>query len=730
MKPSLLQRSPSADWFLSGLLISFSLAAIVLVGYDLLVRVPFGPRLIRPEVIQGTVEAVILLVFLGVSAWVNRTWLYGLVAVLSLVYLRRHNAELPLLTGLFYLEVLLATGYAIRHMVKSVPAENDDWTADFLLGLSTWALLFLLLSLAWLGKPNTLVILLLTGGAAALVASRRAPACVRLAKIARLQSGSERLAIALVVGWVLILGARTANIMGHDATWYLAQGDRVLAPNGSIFEHLGFSSPVHYFPKLWELMLLPITAFDQVGLQIGVGIAVLVLLMAVIWRLAREIGVPRQWCWWALWPLATLPAVANTAPILKTDALATVLMSIMCLQLIFWARDGKLSSLLYALAAGALACSTKLTAIPYVGMAFVLSLGYQAYIHFSAAKQVRFPGIERVAVVTAVMALLVALLLLARTWLLVGMPTAGPDPLIKVWNLFGWELKEPVGTLDWTRPQDWSDVPRLIYEWLLAPSFMGKMPLSWVGNFWALLLLFSLLLSIIGYRPKDMPSPVKARGLLLIMSLVGLTLAVAWRYHSRGSDGNYFMFPVLMAACLSILAITRRLVELSTCRKALMFCLLLFGFFHAQHSFITTGWATPGTRGFDANFMQKPLQPGEWRDERLKSIGFEEINTYFKQKPKTTRVVAFGAGQTPVLLPVRTENVMSIFYAGRDRVEPAENFFGYMDQYDIDYLVLAEIDDRRSVLVRLHKQLHTKAQQEGWIALKDKGGTLYSRPGS
>jgi hypothetical protein len=49
--------------------------------------------------------------------------------------------------------------------------------------------------------------------------------------------------------------------------------------------------------------------------------------------------------------------------------------------------------------------------------------------------------------------------LTARTFVLTGMPTIGPDALFALWQTLGLHLHAPAGTLQWSKPHDWSSQP-------------------------------------------------------------------------------------------------------------------------------------------------------------------------------------------------------------------------------------------------------------------------------
>lgn len=705
-------------------LLAGSLLAMFAVASDLLGPGPLDWHLAQPATVEGGAEALFLLALLSACAACGRSWCAGVAVFAGIVYLRRHNAELSLLAGAFFVEALLAWGILVRRSTSGTrepPA--DAWPAFLLLGMAAWLVTSLLLSLIGLATPPVLAGTLLIAGTAALAWNRVPPISVQVARAMLARPPAERAVFALLVGWFLVLAARSGNVVAHDALWYLGQGDRLLAPNGSVFEALALVSPVHYFPKLWETFLLPLTVFDQLRVQASLAIAMLAVFMALAWRLAARMQMPVPWRLWLVWMLATLPAIANTALSLKTDLACAVMLAVMCIGLADWMRDGRKDHLLFALGAAALACSSKLTAIPYVAAALVFAIGL-GLRSAGPARAIERAGstITPAGVLAAVLCGVVALGFLLRTWWLAGVPTIGPDPLMAIWHQLGLHLREPAGTLDWTKPQRWSDVPALIHDWLLAPSSMPKIRIGWTGNAWALFAAVAFFGWVLGIRPRHPRSRRWHVRIALLMALTGLVLAVAWRYHSRGSDGNYFLFPVTMAMCLAVGAVAARVQGMYWSPRTLALAAFLFGSFHATQSFITTAWSPPGTRTLDLDLGRSPFQPGVWRREELQRAGLSKVEESLRGRPRAERAVSSLATQVPVLLPVRMEALHSIGYSRPEYTEDATALFDFMRRFEIRHLLL----EPESIGKDAH--LHAAAKAAGWSALTDEGGVLYSDP--
>jgi hypothetical protein len=717
------------DLLLAVVVSGLFLAAIFAVGYDLLVRSPLSWHIRQPASVQGGVEALLLMGVWMLAAWLGRRWSYALALVAGLLYLRRHNAELNLLVGLVYLEILLGLGRWLLVRLGG-SGQQDDLVRLLVAGVSLWALLCLLLSLMHLALPWLLGVTLLALGVVVLATQYRHLTSVRLWQHLKQSSACERALAGCVLVWFLVLAARAHNVQPYDALWYISQGDRLLVSNGSLFESLALVSPVHYFPKLWELLLLPLTVFEDLRLQMSLGIASLALLGGLLWQLAERVGLAPLWRWGLVWVLVSLPAIANSALGLKADLLSGCFLVAMCSQLWLWAERGSWCALAYAVAAAALACSAKLIAIPYVGIALLLTLGLACWYRFkprpatlSSPTEEATP-LEKGSLVALCLALLVAVLLLARTWILAGVPTIGPAPLMSVWNVLGWELQEPIGTLNWTRPQNWAEVPRLVYEWLLAPSYMKKIVISWTGNFWMLLLLVALGLAIV--REPAAAAPQGSKLLLVLMALTGLWLAVFWSYHSRGSDGNYFLFAVCMAGLVGLNAVVRRLERLPKLAFCLSLALLLTGLFHATQSFITTSWSPPGTRAWDTNLSRVSLPGKSWREAKIEQMGLASIAAYLRAQPGERRVIAHGYEPLVVNLPARVELLEAIVYSRPQYTSDLAALFAYMEKFSIDYLLLAP-PNAKSPNRRL-QELYKAMETHGWPVEVDRGGMLFSRP--
>jgi hypothetical protein len=289
------------------------------------------------------------------------------------------------------------------------------------------------------------------------------------------------------------------------------------------------------------------------------------------------------------------------------------------------------------------------------------------------------------AIAAAVAAPLVAGVVIARTWLLTGMPTVGPDVLFRSWRALGMTLKEPAGTLNWTEPQVWSDVPMLIVDWLFRPQTMPHVVTAWVGNVWAWLALSSAAAAVAGARRERHVTYWPLVGLIA----AGLALALGARYGVRGSDGNYFLGALLPAIVVAAAAAFARLADARRVFTVALACLPAFALFQAAYSFASASWVT-GTRAFDLDLTRSWKDSRRERWERLQYAGLETIGRYLKEQDGLTRSVGYVAEPVSFLLPSRFEYLPTISYSRPEYFTTPEQFAAFLRAQHIGYLILPQ----------------------------------------
>ncbi|NCT68852.1 MAG: hypothetical protein GXC76_14600 [Rhodanobacteraceae bacterium] len=671
-----------------------ALACIGIPAWQLIGPGPFDWHIRQPAFVQGGLEALVLLgLVAGGCALGRRGALLGLVALPLALYLRRHAVDVPLLLDLLYLEAVIGLGVGVRRVLRLPPPQDGrGYLQAFVLGFLLWSLLAWSLSALGLGSIKALraLTLLLALPAAA---ARHTPFALYLWRGLRAQAPAARAWSGALAAWIAVLYARSNVVFGYDAQWYGLRGEYVLAPGRSVFEPLGLVSPVHYFPKLYEVFLLPVSALGDSSVIVGMTIGMLVLVLLACHVLAERVAVPPRVRLPVLALIATLPALANSALEPKPDVIALLFVLLAADAALAFARSRAAADAAWLLALGTLACLAKLIAIPYVGALLLASLVAAWHGRATASAPPAARADTRLALAAAGAALGVAAFVTARTWWLAGMPTIGPDPLVRLWHALGLDFAAPVGTLRWTRAQDWADVPQLVLDWLFRPQVLEHVVISWVGNVW----LWAAVLALAA-RPWRRSAATAAHAPLLALLATGALLAVAVRYHARGSDGNYFLAALLPAILLASGAAFTRLATAPRAFALALACVPAFALFQAAYAFASAGW-TPGTRTFDGvlNRNWHDTRPLRWKT--LEQAGLARIGAYLKAAPGVPRAVGYAAEPASFWLPARFEHLQTVAYSRPEYVDDEARFLQFLRAQRIAYLILPRPDTPQAARV-------------------------------
>ena|GEM_PF-559694 len=662
-------------------------AAALCIGlplWGLLVPGPFDWHVRQPAFWQGGLEALVLAAAVSAAFALGRGGAsLALAALPAVLYLRRHAVDAAVLVDLVQLEITVGLGMALRRVLRLPRAQDaTDYLQAFVAGFAAWSVCAWTLQALGAGSMKTMAWLAVALAIPACWA-RRKPLLAFLWQRVRARGRAERIGCGLLAAWLLVLYAHARTAIGFDSQWYGLRSPYVLVPGDSVYAPLGLTSPVYYFPKIYEVFLLPLYALrDPVAIK-GFTIALLLPLLLCCRMLMRELGTPRRAELPLLLLVATLPALANTAIDAKPDVLSTVLvLAAACFGTVA-ARRRSGAAAAWMLACIALACAAKITAIPYAGI--VLLATGAAWLRGAA---VRAPADAaawppRYGWTVFALATLAALFVTARTLLLAGVPTIGPDPLLKLWHAIGFELKEPAGTLSWTAPPVWSDLPALLADWLFLPHRLEHIVVSWVGNVW--LWLAAIALALAPWRPPQQWD--RARLPLAALVATGFALAIGNRYQVRGGDGNYFVFALVPAIVWSGTAAFRRLAGRPRLTAAVLACIAAFVAFQAAYGFVSAAW-TPGTRAFDLDFSKSPRGMRRTRAAMLDAAGLTRIAHVLGELPHATRVTGLVETTAQFWLPACFEDLLVVSYSRPGYTQDARSIRRFLRERGIAYFVM------------------------------------------
>jgi hypothetical protein len=645
---------------------------------------PFGWHLSRDPTWQGGLEVLALCALLAIvaSCVTSPRWRAVLLLGLGELYLRRHYVDLPMLIDLAYFEILIGLGAGAARLCRLSPANDArGYLRLVLAGVVLWSLGAWTLSAFGFGSLKILRLYTLLLALPA-CAARQLPLSVFLWRRFSSLDGPQRASIAALGAWFLCLAARSNLVSGFDPWWYGLRGNYVLVAGGSVFKSLGLVAPVNYYPKLYELLLIPVSGLADISVIEGISVMVLALFSVTCMELLREfrLGFRTRVLLTAL--CATVSAIANAALSPKPDLFMAWLLLVACLDALRVAREGSVSAACWMLTAFALAFSSKLSAPP-----FILAIAAATFAIWLRNRRPTRPEPRedrRFAAIVAAASLVVAALVTARTWLLAGVPLVGPEQLLDLFAMLGMTLKPPVGLLIAGPPVDWHELPALLGDQLFRPQRLAHMVITWIGNVWLYLFLIALAARLIVGKPSDERPRVPA--VWSVVLLTGLVLLLTFRTIQRGGDGNYFVLPIALAILVGGYAALKRLPE-GIPARLLLAMLPLFVVFQASYSFVSAGWVG-GTRVFDFDFGRSVRDLRQQNEKIFQGGGIAVIAEYLRAVPGIPRGVGYVADGPAFRLSATFETLNFYEYWQRDAIKSADAFIDYLADHRIDYLIL------------------------------------------
>lgn len=674
-----------------------ALAAIFILytAWQLAVVGPFQWHIRQPETVQGGIEALVMIAALASIQCLSNARIRLIASlVVSEIYLRRHAVDFAVVIDLAYVEALIAIGcVAMKLQSGSLPERTFDYLRCFVLGLSIWSVAAWGISALGLGTVVDLRVMTVVLGLSAFAWARVTPLFVYVYR--SLAQTSSRVCAAALLGWLLVLFAKTSVSFFFDSLWYGLRGEHVLVGNHGAYESLGLVTSIHYYPKLYELLLIPVSGLGNAGVITGMTLVLFSLLALTCNILLRQLGIANTSARIALTiACVSIPAISNSALDPKPDLLSCLLLMLGWVQANEFISQRRVSFALWSLACLVLATQAKLTAVPYAAaitlstvVAFLRSHPKPA--HFDANGSA---GSLRLAGTAFGLALVVTAFVTARTLVLTGMPTIAPDQLFHLWQKLGFTLKPPVQTMFWfTRPVDWADAPNLAFDLLFRPQVLPHTVVYWVGNIWLWLGAIVATAAVFRMEP-DAPREKVRKNLCAWIAIAliasGLYLMFGVTFGTRGSDGNYYLAAIVPGVLLGAAAAWRIVSDRPWLRTMFFFCVALFAFFQAAYSFMSAGWTT-GTRRFDLHYTGGFHEYRKYVHLLMAQNGLSEIESYLRHLNHSARVVVCMQHELFTRLPARAEEIEQITggHAEPDRI------IDFLSNYQIEYVIIPHAKD-------------------------------------
>jgi hypothetical protein len=659
-------------------------AAFVLFPiWSLTIKGVFSWHIRQPAAWQGGLELLVIMTGLIAAFVYLRSWKrWTLILALMWLYARHQGVDLAMAIDYLYVEGIFAFGW---HLLPLLKYKKDRRPETFLLagllGVVSWSLCIWICSFAGFGSTATLQWLAIVVLGLSIVANKGARLAPML--VARIggSTGSSAVFNALTITIMLALFAKSSVSTSYDSMWYGLNAGHVLVASGNIFSSEGLVAPVHYYPKLFEALQIPLSSFGSIPAIVGLSIFGWMLVLYTSSLILRDIGVGFRLRPAIVATIAALPALASISLTTKGDSFAAWLMSASLLGLIRFYSNRSAKWFWISACFAILSTQARLSNIPYsVFLLALLSFGIVV-----ASRKYGVNELKRLLRSNSILIIIPVLVLTAlityRTMKLAGVPVIAPDFLVDIASRLGFSLRFPVGRLPSGAGVQHIPFTTTLSRYLFNPRKFTGIELAWTGNIWLYMPIFALLCGFHQWRKLNRVWIVLAIGLMFFPVLMQYSI-------KAGLDGNYFITPVLCMILFGAAMLHSVTVRSESTMRMAKFILFAFSISMAAIVFVTGSWG-PGTRAFDTNLVRNPIDYPIRQKAELASSKLAGVASFFRGMPPRTRVVG-DVNSEGWWLPIRYEPMAVMAWGLRTQLNTAADISDFLTMDSIEYVLISE----------------------------------------
>ena len=667
--------------FLGAALLALLTIGATLIGFaDLMSNGPFAWHIRQPQFVQGGLELLVLAAGVVLAERLrDRRVGFAVLFTLVALYARRHFFDYALLLTTLYVLGLYSLGLLAGRLIGLKQDDDRQYNLikHFLLGVVAYTIVIWTSGLVFQANfQQTKIIAAVLLGASILLSRPFRTLSLRTA-------GTSwgllfpSVARAVLIATLLAILAKAHYKIEYDSLWYGLRPDRILFGTNGIYQNLGLSTQVYYYPKLYEVLISPLVGNGDPSGALAFGAFAWVFMLACLDWTAKQFTIPRDWRWALLLALGTLPAAAAIGISAKGElfAVALLLLCMGCLQRTFrYAESTRLADCAgYAL----LASTVRLSMMPYLAVVSVLfSI---ALVRWRLQRNFSF-GVKKYPAEMRLLLLVVFAVALVhyRTLAITGYPLVGTAGMADVFHHLGLETKFPNIVLMDTTGLPLPSFQDLLARYLIGPSRLNMA--TWTGNLWASLPLIALVAALLR---RDFRS-IGAVAIPLVMGMAFFVVLATFHFPLAGGDGHFFLVPI--AALL--LAATAILASVGENRwRALPWALFVVSLFQFTTFFMSADWYT-GTRTLDAKFGINPLDQTQRTRDWLAQERLLPVADAIATCGAGERVVGWIPHPTAFLLPGRYESMKELTWANPTLVKTPIAFAGYLKHARIELVVV------------------------------------------
>lgn len=595
---------------------------------------------------------------------------------LFLFLLWRQGVLLSLTFGCLLFFIFLNLGSLLFDACSTSKNEQNayfDFTVQFIFGLIIAFLVLTILSIFKAISEQSIAALLILG--AVLLAANLKKIISKKAYFQFcMDTSREKLTLTSILLVFIFTAFSFSNApFESDSVWYGYSTEHVLVNGGSFFSGAGFLNVVNYYPKLFEILSLYGTYFDDLSFHIAINIMIWLAFFISMFHFFRNSYSHHQAFLFSL-AILSIPAVFRFALNAKPDLISYYLLfGAATLPLLCKSRINKVT---LALACLLLAFCAKLTVLFYGPLVF-FALFFISKIDSPNMASLTDRHERTVCRAFLALSILIFVVIICRNYFITGLFLFGNKQLVALQDILGFKPNMSY-YITYADTAKFFDVPvtTKLYDFFLSPKGAPHLSITWFSNLFLLVTFITSCIFVYLKKTKNyIYSGLNVNNSYFTGVFFALTTLLLLLYVPinpvYGGDGNYYI-PGMILAMVFFISFAGRIIQgfpISTSVVLLLFITL--------HLIFSTSISYQ--RAFSkSNFNNYQFTQAE-KFKRIKSkflgeSGISLVDGYleeFNDTNKDCRLIASipkaHYKRPTLLLPCRVELVRSISWKVRNK---------------------------------------------------------------
>lgn len=669
------------------ILVCISLALAFCPFYNMILNGVYRWHVMQPEFIQGGLELLMVGAFILIGwHFMNDKIIIPLLLGGS-IYLIHNGVILPVLTVLTYFFIIWYIG-AIYSKLKQDEI-NNSFLSSLIWGIGIWGIGAVLLSIVGLGTINELRFYTMILFISAIGIGKNKKHYYLMDKIKKYFSFKTNnfvdvLFITVLFLIICALCAKTNTAQDYDSLWYGLRPEYVLVGKSSFFDNLGYCSVVYYYPKLMELLYLPISSLGDYSFLQCANIGVFVILLYIMNNYIKNF-VPNMSFRQRLMLLTiigSIPAIANISATAKPDIMGMLFVFAAFYYCKSYLKQKNYDSLVKGFLCLVLCTGTKQTYILWGGLLF---LWFSVLLIIDRKRFNKnnfiFSLKKNALLVVSIIGLIGGIHY--RTLKLTGYPIYAVG--LNVWNKLGFQahdflLSNNVVSLLGNKVT-LGDIMKRLYGFIINPTTLPHVIMLWTSN----VLLISLVTLLLYHKKKLNKSDIA-------LAIIYLIFFIYFAATMLNPDGNYFIAPIVIVLliCIENCNIVTEKNKGINITVALLLITMLPIMFVSHPS-----WAW-GTKPFSSEIIASNFDTTDTNIQIMEYYGLAAICEEVSMYSLEDRVIASGGSSGVCFrLPCAVETFAELeqpVLSNYENVSNYENFKYYLDTLNVKALIVLKDD--------------------------------------